>query len=280
MVRFAGRGLELLAPEFLNPVSPHMHDENRPRESLPSPSRSTSSPDPMTDYAALARLLTSTLGPVSAISVSFLDAPPQGIGKFDGTVPSGCSFWKLANEGRSFYTVPSDHYNCPIGSYTHAIDLPDGRAAELTGTIELMTGIGYIRAEEVPGIPRLPRSPAAVAYGPLARATITPDVVIVKGQPGSLMRLQEAAMGAGAASTLPLFGRPTCMALPASMASGTVLSAGCVGNRVYTGLKDDELYLMIPGARLADVIEQLSVTESANTTLAEYHTSRRATLTS
>ena len=176
----------------------------------------------MTDYAAFARLLTSTLGPVSAISVSFLDAPPQGIGKFDGTVPSGCSFWKLANEGRSFYTVPSDHYNCPIGSYTHAIDLPDGRAAELTGTIELMTGIGYIRAEEVPGIPRLPRSPAAVAYGPLARATITPDVVIVKGQPGSLMRLQEAAMGAGAASTLPLFGRPTCMALPASMASGTV----------------------------------------------------------
>ena len=54
------------------------------------------------------------------------------------------------------------------------------------------------------------------------------------------------------------------------MASGTVLSAGCVGNRVYTGLKDDgAVPRTIPGARLVDVIEQLSVTESANTTLAE-----------
>ena len=234
----------------------------------------------MTPWAHASTQLRQALGDLRPVAVSYLDAPPAGVEKFSGTVPSGCTFWRLAAEGRAFYTVPSDFYNCAIGSYTHAIDLPDGRATEFTGTIELMTGIGYIRAEEVPGIPRLPRPPAAVAYAPLAQTTLTPDVVIVKGQPGPLMRLQEAAMGAGAASTLPLSGRPTCMALPASMASGTVLSAGCVGNRVYTGLKDDELYFMIPGARLGDVVEQLSVTESANTTLAKYHTSRRTTLTS
>ena len=60
------------------------------------------------------------------------------------------------------------------------------------------------------------------------------------------MRLQEAAARAGAASSLPLLGRPTCMALPAAMAHGSVMSAGCIGNRVYTDLGDDELYLMIP----------------------------------
>jgi len=25
--------------------------------------------------------------------------------------PSGCSFWRLAASGRTFYTVPGDHYN-------------------------------------------------------------------------------------------------------------------------------------------------------------------------
>jgi len=48
------------------------------------------------------------------ISVTFRDAPPQGVPRFQGSVPSGCSFWRIAAEGRSFYTVPSDHYNCPI----------------------------------------------------------------------------------------------------------------------------------------------------------------------
>ena len=94
------------------------------------------------------------------------------------------------------------------------------------------------------------------------------------------MRLQEAAARAGAASTLPLLGRPTCMALPAAMAHGSVMSTGCIGNRVYTGLGDDELYLMIPGPRLADVVRELAVISSANDTLRQYHQQRRAALTS
>ena len=110
-----------------------------------------------------------------------------------------------------------------------------------------MAGIGYVRMEEVPSIPRLPQPPAFIYYAPLGKAVVPPDVVIAGGRPGPLMRLQEAAARAGAASSLPLLGRPTCMALPAAMAHGSVMSAGCIGNRVYTGLGDDELYLMIPG---------------------------------
>jgi uncharacterized protein (DUF169 family) len=233
----------------------------------------------MNAYASLAQILADTLGPISAVAVAFLPEPPSGVDRFDGTVPAGCSFWRLAADGRAFYTVPEDHYNCPIGTYTHGIDLPEGRASELSGTLEFMTGIGYIRMEEVPGIPRLAAAPAAVAYAPLAQTTVAPDVVIVKGPPGPLMRLQEAAARAGAASTLPLLGRPTCMALPAAMATGAVMSTGCVGNRVYTGLSDDELYLMVPGNRLVEVVEQLAVTEAANATLADYHRARRGTLT-
>lgn len=230
------------------------------------------------DYAALSATLTSLLGPVRVVSVSFLAAAPQGVTRFAGVSPSSCSFWRLAAEGRGFYTEPSDHLNCPIGSYTHAIDLPRSRAGELEGTLSLMSTIGYVRMEEVPSIPRLPRTPAFIYYSPLATAAMAPDVVIVAGRPSALMRLQEAAAAAGAASALPLLGRPTCMALPAALAHGAVISSGCIGNRVYTDLGDDELYVMIPGARVEDVARQLATIVAANDTLRAYHAERRAAL--
>ena len=133
--------------------------------------------------------------------------------------------------------------------------------------------------DEVPSIPRLPETPAFVYYAPLGKAVVAPDVVIAAGRPASLVRLQEAAARAGAASSLPLYGRPTCTALPAAMAHGTVISGGCTGNRVYTALGDDELYLMIPGARLADIVRELGVIVKANDTLREYHEQRKEALT-
>jgi uncharacterized protein (DUF169 family) len=234
----------------------------------------------MTNYSALEGALVSALGPVRLIAVSYLSAAPPGVEKFSGMVPSGCSFWKLAATGSGFYTVPGDHLNCPVGSYTHAIDLPADRAAELEQTLSLMAGIGYVRMEEVPSIPRLSQTPAFIYYAPLGKAAVEPDVIIIAGRPGPLMRLQEASARAGAASELPLLGRPTCMALPAAMAHGSVMSTGCIGNRVYTGLGDDELYLMIPGPRLGDVVRELAVITSANDTLRQHHEQRRATLTS
>ena len=104
--------------------------------------------------------------------------------------------------------------------------------------------------------------------------------MIAAGRPGSLVQLQDAATRAGAASSLPLVGRPTWMALPAAMAHhGTVMSGGCIGNRVYTALGDDEFYLMIPGARLADIVRELGTIAKANDTLREYHERRKVALT-
>ena len=46
--------------------------------------------------------------------------------------------------------------------------------------------------------------------------------------------------------------RPTCMALPAALAARHRWRApGCIGNRVYTDLGDDELYVAVPGRDLA-----------------------------
>ena len=127
-----------------------------------------------------------------------------------------------------------------------------------------MAVFGYMKMDEAPSIPRLPETPAFVYYAPLGKAVVAPDVVIAAGRPASLVRLQDATARAGAAYSLPLDRRPTCMALPAAMAHGTVMSGGCIGNRVYTALGDDELYLMIPGARLADIVRELGAIVKAN----------------
>jgi len=211
------------------------------------------------------------------VAVAFREQPPAGILRLEGAQPSGCSFWRLAAAGQTFYTAPEDHYNCPIGSYTHNIPLPKAREQELSQTLTLMSDIGYIRMEEVPGVPQLPTTPAATVYAPLGAAAIDPDVIIVSGKPGRLMLLHEAALRASK-SVQPLLGRPTCMAVPASLAGGVASSFGCIGNRVYTDVADDEFYSVMSGTDAAEIIGQLATIVSANATLADFHRSRRASI--
>ena len=233
----------------------------------------------MTDYRAIERRLREGLGLTRRpVAVAFRDVPPAGVKQFAGSEPSGCSFWRLAMEGRAFYTVPSDHYNCPVGSHTHNIPLPPERAGELPQVLQVMTGLGYLKMEEVPGIPRLPKTPGAIVYAPLGDTPVDPDVVLFIGPPGRVMLLQEAALRAGVATQVPLLGRPTCMALPAALTGGAVASTGCIGNRVYTGAGDDELYVAVVGRDVARIADEVETIATANATLADYHRGRRAAL--
>jgi uncharacterized protein (DUF169 family) len=213
------------------------------------------------------------------VAITFRETPPAGVPQFTGVEPSGCSFWRLAAEGRTFYTVPSDHYNCAIGSYTHNISLPPERAQELDQMLTFMTGLGYVRMEEIPAIPRLPHPPQAVIYAPLGDSPLDPDLVLFIGMPGRLMLLSEAALRAEAGAKLPLLARPTCMALPAALAAGVIASTGCIGNRIYTDLGEEELYVVIPGKEVARVADEVGTITEANLKLSEYHHERRRTLT-
>ena len=232
----------------------------------------------MTDYAQIERRLTDILHlSRRPVAIAFRDTPPDGVLQLSGSQPSGCSFWRLAAGGQAFYTVPSDHYNCPIGSYTHNIPLPPEREAELTGTLGLMVDIGYIKMEEVPGVPRLPKTPPVTVYAPLSQTPVAPDAILFAGTPAKLMLLHEAATRA-AKQVLPLLGRPTCMAIPAALSGGVASSLGCIGNRVYTGIADDQFYTVVSGTDLAEIVRELETIVSANAQLAEYHQGRRATL--
>lgn len=212
------------------------------------------------------------------VAVTFLDSEPPGVLKFSGAEPAGCSYWRLAAAGRTFYTVPSDHFNCAVGAYTHNIQLPPDRVQETEATLGLMFNLGYVRPEEVPGIPQLSKEPAAVVFAPLGDAPVAPSVVLFTTRNSSALLLNEASIRAGASSSLPLLGRPSCMALPAALAHGTVSSLGCIGNRVYTGLSADELYVVVPGAKLEAVSDALSIITSANAALEEYARGRQALL--
>jgi uncharacterized protein (DUF169 family) len=233
----------------------------------------------MPDYKALEsqfqQILNLTRRPVA---VAFRDEAPAQVEKFSGSEPAGCSFWRLAAEGRSFSTVPSDHYNCAVGSYTHKIPLPESRAQELSSILGTMTSLGYLKMEEVPGIPVLKETPKNIVFAPLGDTAVDPDVVLFVMAPGKLMLLEEAAIRAGVASKLPLLARPTCMAIPAALAHGMVTSAGCIGNRVYTRIGEGELYAAIPGSALELVAQELQTIATANAALEQHHRGRQQQL--
>jgi uncharacterized protein (DUF169 family) len=233
----------------------------------------------LTDYRILEQRLSRNLDlKQRPVAVAFRDSPPEGVEKFSGTEPAGCSFWRIAAKGRTFYTLPNHHYNCAIGSYTHNIPLPDERAQELAQALAFMTSIGYVSMDEVPGIPRLSQTPGVVIYAPLGDTPVDPDVVIFTDRPGRLMLLEEAAIRAGVSSRVPALARPTCVALPAAISQGFVASTGCIGNRVYTDLGEDDLYVVVAGNALAKIAGEIETVSVANAKLADYHRERKQLL--
>ena len=56
-------------------------------------------------------------------------------------------------------------------------------------------------------------------------------------------------------------------------AAGTT-SLGCVGNRIYTGLGEDELYYALPGVGLRAFTDRLEKIAHANQEMEAYHRGR------
>ncbi len=222
--------------------------------------------------------LKSLLGLISnPVAVAFSDTPPAGLRRIESPGVSGCTYWKLAAEGRSFYTEAEDHFGCPVGAHTHNVPMPAEKQQELQGMVGTMVQLEYIRMEEIPQIPQRKRPMAIASYAPLEAATFLPDAVLVRGKPRAIMLLAEAAAAAGAPVHGGVMGRPTCAFIPVTADEGrAAASAGCIGNRVYTGLGDDEMYFSIPGGQLEAVVSKLETIANANKELESFHRNRRA----
>jgi uncharacterized protein (DUF169 family) len=159
------------------------------------------------------------------------------------------------------------------------VTLSAGKAQELESLVGTMVQLQYLRMEEVPGIPHRSTPMEIVAYAPLTDASFEPDAVIFRGNARQIMLVSEAARAAGIFESAAAMGRPACAMIPhATSSSAGVASVGCIGNRVYTELGDDELYFAVPGKALPRVLEQIDVMLDANAALESFHRERAASL--
>jgi uncharacterized protein (DUF169 family) len=211
------------------------------------------------------------------LALAFSDDPPPNVPRIERAEAAGCGYWRLAGEGRVFHTLAEDHLGCPVGAYTHGVAMagPDEKA--LHETIGVMVGLGYLAESEVPGIPHRGKPLRVVTYAPLAKAPVDPDVVLVRGGARAVMLLSEAAHAADARDHTYAGLRPACTAVPQVLASAQAThSLGCVGNRVYTGLPDGEMWWAAPGPSLEDILDRLERIVRANQALEAHHRARAA----
>lgn len=227
------------------------------------------------DYPALARTLTDLLSLQSPpLAITFSAEAPAGVARFEGgmppptpdgrtgRVPASCVFW-IRGEAGTFTTVPEDHGNCSVGSLTHGLKSLDEAAtgADVAALVES----GWVSPEMFPQIPVVKGAPRHVTYGPLAETPVDPDVVYMRVNAKQAMMLSDAVPG------IQFEGKPQCHILAiAREQDKTAISVGCMLSRVRTGMPNTEMSCAVPGARLTEVVGQLSTGCAVDGTVAAY----------
>ena len=210
------------------------------------------------------------------IAISFNEFIPTGVNPFNGVVPAGCVFWQLAAT-RTFVTSTKDHELCAIGVHTHHMpELAPTHHTELKNVLEAMTGLDYVREEEVAAIPVVQREVKHVIYGPLADFALEPEVVLLFAHAQQGLILSEAAARVDK-GVPPAMGRPACAIVPQVLNGGSAaMSLGCCGARAYLDILSDSVAMWaFPGSKLDQYCEQISVLARANKTLTTFHARRR-----
>lgn len=224
--------------------------------------------------AQLSSALQLTLAPVA---IAFPDAAPAGVAPFEGVVPAGCAFWQHATR-RVFLTAAKDHALCAIGVHTHHLANPvPAHQTELADTLKAMSGLDYVRADEVGALPVLRREVKHVLYGPLGEFPAEPQIVLIFAHARQGLILSEAVARIDSGAP-PALGRPACAAVPQALNHGNAaLSLGCCGARAYLDALDDSVALWaLPGAKLERYCAEITTLARANQTLAQFHERRRA----
>lgn len=228
------------------------------------------------DFAAIANLLSASLGlQQPPIAISFSDSLPKGVPTHSGHAPAGCRFWEDAAAG-TFATTAANHNSCAIGVYTHNLQPSPEQQTDLMDALKVFADLGYVTQDDLPLIPVLKSQPKYVVYSPLARAPLSPNVVILFVQANQTLILSEAAQQVDN-QVPPAMGRPACSVVPQVMNTGrAALSLGCCGARAYLDVFSDEVAVFaIPGTKLAEYAARVAVLAKANAVLTQSHRIRR-----
>ena len=179
-----------------------------------------------------------------------------------GAVPAGCVFWIHGSEG-TFATKAPDHANCSVGSYTHGFITLDEAATK--DDVSAVLESGWVTEAAVHSLPHIADKPESVVYGPLAESRVEPDVVLLRINALGLMTLKDAF------PEMPVEGKPQCHIVAMAKNKQIVAaSVGCALSRSRTGMRQEELTCVIPGARLAEAIDTLESTVRLDHAMASY----------
>jgi uncharacterized protein (DUF169 family) len=231
----------------------------------------------MSDSQKLAKELMSSLElSLPPIAVSFCDVAPANVPLYDSVVPAGCVFWQEAAT-RTFVTSASDHELCAIGVHTHHIaGASASQPLELQQALKAMSGLDYVREEEVAAIPVVQRQVRHVVYGPLADFPLDPEVVLLFAHAAQGLILSEAVARVDKGMP-PAMGRPACAVVPQVLNHGSAaMSLGCCGARAYLDtLTEGVAMWAFPGSKLEQYCAEMGVLSRANKTLTVFHARRR-----
>jgi uncharacterized protein (DUF169 family) len=208
------------------------------------------------------------------IAITFANAEPDNIGRFDekmppatedgrtGRVPAGCVFWMRATE-HAFVTVPADHANCSVGSYTHGLKSMEEIAAN--ADVAALVAAEWVSPADFPKVASVKSKSDFIVYGPLREMTADPNVVFIRLNGKQLMMLHDAWPGAR------MEGKPQCHIIPIAKEDGEVaISVGCMLSRVRTGMSNNDMSCAIPWAVLPDLIDKLRGAVAADERVAQY----------
>jgi uncharacterized protein (DUF169 family) len=228
------------------------------------------------ENVVIAGILTESLGlAMPPIAVCFTDQLPTNIKVWQGRVPAGCRFWQEAASG-VFATVPRDHGLCAIGMFTHNLETSEAENIDRSDALRVFADVGYVREQDISGIPILESRFAYVIYGPLASIPLTPDSILLFGKTSEMLILAEASQQVEG-GLAPAMGRPACAIVPQAVNTGrAALSLGCCGARAYLDtLTDDIAIWAIPGPKLNLYAERVRALSKANSVLSAFHRIRR-----
>jgi uncharacterized protein (DUF169 family) len=179
-----------------------------------------------------------------------------------GAVSAGCVFWMKAVD-RMFSTLPADHANCSVGSYTHGF-ITLAEAAPRDDIVAALES-GWVNEAAVSSLPHVLDRPAHVIYGPLAHFETDPDVVLVRINALALMMLKDAF------PKLRIEGKPQCHIIAVAKESGDIAaSVGCALSRARTGMRSDEMTCAIPASRLAEIVPAIEAAADLDHVMASY----------
>ena len=229
----------------------------------------------VTDPAHAASKLTELLGlSVTPMAIRFTPAPPTDVPRFEGDmpqptadgrtgkVPAGCVFW-MHGTRETFTTLPEDHGNCSVGSYTHG--LLDLDAAATKQDVQTLLETGWVDQAAVAQVPAVRERPGAITYGPLRDAPELPDVVFLRINGKQAMMLQDAW------PSLRREGKPQCHIVAIAKEHGEpAISVGCMLSRVRTGMASSEMTAALPGHILPAFITALGDARETNRQVAAY----------